>query len=64
MVKHESYQPKDLQNQKRYIQLTNYTYFMKGLELSIQMKLQSSTVVRTEIKRTWIVMLSGYASAG
>jgi hypothetical protein len=32
MVKHESYQPKDLQNQKRYIQLTNFTYFLKGLE--------------------------------
>ena len=37
---------------------------MQGLDLSIQMKLQSSTVVLTEIKIIWIIMLSGYASVG
>jgi len=53
-----------MQNQKRYIQLTNFTSFMQGLDLSIQMKLQSSTVVLTEIRIIWIIMLSGYASVG
>ena len=37
---------------------------MQGLDLSIQMKLQSSTVVLTEIRIIWIIMLSGYASVG